>query len=181
MNVPATIDALIEREGGSKFTNHPNDRGGATRWGVTEQVARAQGYTGDMRELPVETARDIYRVRYWTGPNFDQVHDRSPAVAEELLDTGVNMGPTVAAKFLQRALNVLNRGATAYPDILVDGQIGHMTLFALDQYLAKRGGDGVTVLLRMLNGLRAVRYIEIAEANPSQESFEHGWILNRVA
>lgn len=178
LDVQATITALIEREAG--YINHPNDRGGPTRWGVTEQVARAHGYTGSMQELPEEVAREIYLDRYWTGPHFDLVALRAEAIAGELLDTGVNMGPQVASKFLQRALNVLNRGATAYPDTAVDGAIGRMTLYALDQLLAKRGADGVTVLLRALNALQAVRYVELAEAKPSQESFAYGWLLNRI-
>lgn len=173
------IDALIEREGG--YVDNPRDRGGPTRWGITEQVARAHGYTGAMRELSQETAREIYLERYWSGPHFDLIDARASRIAEELLDTGVNMGPNTASRFLQRALNVLNRGATAYPDIVADGQIGRMTLFALDQYLDQRGAVGVTVLLSALNGLQAARYIEIAEERPSQEEFEYGWLLNRVA
>ena len=46
----ALIDAVIDREG--RYVNHPADRGGPTRWGVTEAVARAQGYAGPMRDLP---------------------------------------------------------------------------------------------------------------------------------
>ena len=179
MIVTDVIDALIAREGG--YVDHPADKGGPTRWGITEQVARAWGYTGDMRELPYETAHAIYVERYWTGPGFAQVAARTSAIAEELLDTGVNMGPMVAARMLQRALNALNRGATAYPDVAVDGVIGRMTLHALDRFIAERGAPGVTVLLRALNGLQACRYIEIAEAKPSQEAFVFGWLQARVA
>ena len=50
--VDTLIEDLIEREGGEKFTDHPSDRGGPTRWGVTEAVARAFGYEGDMRTMP---------------------------------------------------------------------------------------------------------------------------------
>lgn len=174
----ALIAALIEREGG--YRDHPADRGGPTCWGITEQVARAHGYRGDMRELPRSFAEGIYRERYWTGPRFDQVATRSTVLAEELLDTGVNMGPQTATRFLQRALNVLNRRAHAYPDITVDGAIGRMTLFALDQFIARRGIEGIGVLIRAINGLQGCRYIEIAEADQSQEDFTYGWLLNRV-
>ncbi len=179
MIVTDVIDALIAREGG--YVDHPADRGGPTRFGITEQVARAWGYTGDMRDLPRETAEAIYLERYWTGPGFNRVAARSDAIAEELLDTGVNMGPMVASRFLQRALNVLNRGASAYPDVAVDGVIGRMTLYALDRFIAARGPEGLTVLLRMLNAQQSVRYIEIAEARPSQEEFEYGWQRERVS
>lgn len=178
MNVHDTIEALIEREGG--YVNHAHDRGGPTRYGITEQVARAYGYTGPMQDLPKDLARDIYHERYWTAPRFDQVSARSAVISEELLDTGVNMGPMVATRFLQRSLNVLNRDGRAWPDLAVDGVIGRMTLFALDRLLAQRGADGVAVLHSMLNALQAVRYIEIAEAKPSQEAFAFGWIRERV-
>jgi len=173
------VDALIAREGG--YVDHPADRGGPTKYGITEQVARAWGYTGDMHDLPIETARAIYVERYWSGPGFQQVSARTSAIAEELLDTGANMGPMVASKMLQRALNALNREATSYPDIPVDGVIGRMTLYALDQFIAARGAAGVTVLLRLLNALQACRYVEIAESRPSQEAFLFGWISNRVS
>ena len=179
MIVTDVIDALIALEGG--YVDHPADRGGPTRFGITEQVARAWGYAGDMRDLPRETAEAIYLERYWTGPGFNQVAARTDAIAEELLDTGVNMGPMVASKFLQRALNVLNRGASAYPDVAVDGVIGRMTLYALDRFIAARGPEGLKVLLRMLNAQQSVRYIELAEARPSQEEFEYGWQRERVA
>ena len=39
MDISDLIDELIDREGG--YSDHPQDRGGATRWGVTEAVARA--------------------------------------------------------------------------------------------------------------------------------------------
>ena len=61
MNVDQLIDELIDREGG--YVNHPADRGGPTCWGVTQQVARAYGYIGDMRALPRSTAVRIYNLR----------------------------------------------------------------------------------------------------------------------
>ena len=97
-DVDALIDALIEREGG--YANHPADRGGATCFGVTEAVARAHGYGGAMRDLPRAEAAAIYRRLYWLRPRFDAVAERAPRVAVELFDTGVNMGPGVAATFL---------------------------------------------------------------------------------
>ena len=173
------IEALINREGG--FSNHPADKGGPTMFGITEQVARAFGYDGLMTLLPKETAITIYKQRYWESPRFDKVNEQSPAIAEELLDTGVNMGVGVASKFLQRALNTLNAEGKYYSDIAVDGAIGQMTLASLKAFLAHRGDNGHVVLVRMLNALQGARYIEIAEAKPSQEAFIYGWFLSRVA
>jgi lysozyme family protein len=94
-DVGSLIEALIEREGG--YVNHPADKGGPTCFGITEAVARAHGYAGAMSRLPREEAAAIYRRLYWLRPRFDQVAKRSERIAAELFDTGVNMGPAVAA------------------------------------------------------------------------------------
>ena len=112
------IDALIEREGG--YVNHPADRGGPTCFGITEAVARAHGYRGAMAELPHDEAAAIYRRLYWLRPKFDQVAARAPRIAAELFDTGVNMGPAVAATFLQRALTALNRNGKDFGNYILD-------------------------------------------------------------
>lgn len=172
------IDAVIDREG--RYVNHPADRGGATCWGITEAVARAQGYMGAMRDLPRGDAAAIYRRIYWLRPGFDQVARRAPAVAAELFDTGVNMGTGAATGFLQRALNALNRAARDYPDIALDRAIGPRTLSALDGFLDARGAAGETVLLRAIEALQGERYIALAERRPSQEAFLYGWLANRI-
>jgi lysozyme family protein len=178
MNVDTLIDEVIDREGG--FSDHKADRGGATRWGITEAVARADGYGGAMSALPRTRAVAIYRRLYWTAPGFDRVGERAPAVAAELFDTGVNMGVAVAAGFLQRALNALNRGASHYPDLPPDGRIGPRTLAALDAFLAHRGPGGETMLLKALEALQGERYLRLAEQRPANEAFLYGWLANRV-
>lgn len=171
------LDDLVQREGG--YVDNPADKGGPTNFGITEQRARADGYQGDMRSLPLDTAKAIYRKDYWIAPHFWDVAQRYATLGAYLFDTGVNMGPKAAATFLQRVLNVLNRGATDYPDVPADGDIGALTLHALDGFRKVRGAGGETALLIGLEALRGSRYIAIAEANPSQETFELGW-LNRV-
>lgn len=178
MNKDQIIDGLIGREGG--YVSNPDDKGGATRWGITQAVARAHGYQGDMRYLPRETAVQIYEADYWFSPRFDQVAKFSPAIAEELMDTGVNMGPSVASKMLQRWLNVFNLKGTLYPDMTVDGMIGARTIAALGVFLSKRGKEGETVLLRALNVSQGNRYLELAEAREANETFIYGWLKERV-
>ena len=179
MNVDELIDELIEREGG--YACHPADRGGPTRFGITEAVARAHGYGGAMAELPRDEAAAIYRRLYWLRPRFDQVAKRAPQVAAELFDTGANMGPAVAATFLQRALTALNRGGKDYPDLVPDGRVGPATLAALDAFLESRGKrGGETVLLRALEALQGERYLRLAEKRPANEAFLYGWLANRL-
>lgn len=178
MDIDSLIDEVIGREGG--YSRHPADRGGATRWGVTERVARAEGYTGDMRALPRDEAVRIYRRLYWQRPRLDAVATRSATIAAELFDTGVNMGPAVAVGFLQRAQNALNRGASDYADIAPDGRIGPQTLAALDAFLALRGAHGEGVLMKAIEALQGARYLHLAERRPANEAFLYGWLANRI-
>jgi lysozyme family protein len=161
--------------------NHFADKGGPTCFGITEAVARAHGYAGDMRDLPRDEAAAIYRRLYWLRPRFDQVAERAPRLAAELFDTGVNMGPAVATTFLQRALTALNRNARDYPDLRPDERIGPITLAALDRFLEARGKrGGETVLLRALEALQGERYLRLAERRPANEAFLYGWLANRI-
>lgn len=178
MDVTSLIDDVIDREGG--YVDHPADRGGPTRYGITHAVASAEGYTGALRELPRDLATAIYRRRYWLAPAFDRVALRTPALAAELLDTGVNMGPAVAAGFLQRVLNALNREQRDWADLAVDGNIGARTLHALDRLLATRGPAAATVLVRAVNALQGERYLRLAETRPANEAFLYGWLAHRI-
>ena len=178
ISIETLIDDVIDREG--DYVHHPADRGGPTRWGITAAVARAQGYDGDMRALPRDTAADIYARIYWHAPRFDKIARRAQRIAAELFDTGVNMGTATATGFLQRALNALNRSARDYPDIVVDRAIGPATLHALDGLLRARGPRAETVLLRAIEALQGERYIALAERRPSQEAFLYGWLANRI-
>ena len=178
MDIDTLIEELIHREGG--YTNHPADRGGPTRWGVTQIVARAHGYEGDMRHFPRELAAEVYRRIYWLAPHFDRVAGHGPKVAAELFDTGVNMGPTVATGFLRRALDALNRGASDCPDIPTAGSIDDRLIAALAAFLARRGDAGETVLLKAIEALRGERYLDLAERRPANEAFLYGWLANRL-
>lgn len=174
------IDNVLAAEDG--YADHPNDRGGPTMYGITVAVARANGYQGDMRDLPLGMARAIYERRYIIEPKFDQVVAIHQGVGEELIDTGVNMGPARAAEFLQRWLNAFNNRGSKYADLFVDGRLGPMSLDALRKFLAWRGQiEGGVVMLRALNSAQAMRYLDIVEANPTQEDFVYGWLRTRVA
>ena len=178
MDATTLIEDVIDREGG--YVDHPADRGGPTRYGITQAVARAEGYAGAMRDLPRPFAARIYHRRYWQAPNFDRVATRAPALAAELFDTGVNMGPATAATFLQRVLNALNREQRDWADLTVDASIGARTLHTLDTLLATRGPGAEAVLVKAINALQGERYLHLAETRPANEAFLYGWLAARV-
>lgn len=178
MNFERVIDDILAKESG--YVDHEDDSGGPTNHGITQAVARANGYDGPMEDMPVSLAREIYRKRYIVKPGFDKVALIDAGIASELIDTGVNMGPAKASEFLQRALNAFNQKGARYADVLVDGRIGEVTLDALRKYMRFRGAEGARVMICALNVLQGERYFEILENNPSQESFAYGWIRNRV-
>lgn len=105
---------LLGNEGG--FVDNPKDPGGATNYGITEKVARAHGYQGDMRSLPMTTAIAIYERDYWTPIKADQLPDH---LRFHVFDAAVNSGTSQAIKWLQRAAGVNE-----------DGIIGPRTLSA---------------------------------------------------
>ena len=178
MGVDSLIEGVIGREGG--YSNHPADRGGETMWGITIGVARENGYHGPMKAMPRAVAKGIYLRRFVTKPGFGAVMALSEPIAEELVDTGVNMGPTVPSLFLQQALNGLNNRGKLYSDIVEDGDVGPATLNALRAYLKRRGADGEAVMLKALNCLQGARYIELAGKRTANETFLYGWLRTRV-
>lgn len=177
LNIDEIIAETLKDEGG--YSNHVEDRGGATRYGITEAVARSSGYTGDMRELGLDLAINIYKSQYWLQPKFSQVAAFSDKVAMELFDTGVNCSTGFAQKALQECLNLLNQNGKLYANLVVDGGIGQKTLDALSICLKRPNGENV--VLKVLNGLQFVRYKEICERREDQEKFMWGWVGNRVS
>lgn len=173
----SAIKEVVEREGG--YVKHKNDRGGATRYGITEGKARRHGYDGDMKDLPLSLAIEIYKSEFWEHLRIDDLFSVSPSLALYLFDFSVNSGRTGAVKHLQRLINVLNNQGQFYDDIDVDGGIGDQTVEAINSLVKRRGGQGKTVLARTLNSLRVSYCVDISENDETQESFTFGW-LSRV-
>ena len=176
--INSIIARVIETEGG--YVNNKADKGGETLFGITIAVARANGYQGAMSDMPRVVAEEIYRKRYITEPKFDQVLAINRHIGRELIDTGVNMGPSRAAEYLQRWLNGFNVTGSGYQDLFVDGRLGSVSIDALRRFLDSRGAEGGRVLLRGLNGSQAARYLELTEQNKTQRQFLYGWIRARV-
>ena len=160
------IERTIDLEGG--FVDDPSDSGGATKYGITESVARSVGFEGSMRDLSMDEAIEIYEVLYWDKIRAD---DMPSALAEKMFDVSVNMGAFRAALFLQRSLTVMGFRTEA------DGYIGDHTIFQLDAYLESREAG---VLVKCINSLQGAHYIDLAERRPKDQRFVYGWMRNRV-
>ncbi len=159
------LEVTLKHEGG--YVNDPDDRGGETNMGITVAVARAAGYTGKMKTLPLKIAAEIYKKQYWDKLNLDTIARRSPELAKYLFDAGVNCGTGRAAEWLQRALNLF--GA----QLNVDSSIGPKTLQA---FVGITSSDAA-LLYHMVRAERLVHYMNLAQL-PSQQKFIRGW-LNR--
>jgi lysozyme family protein len=180
------INHLMGVEGGEKFTDIKADKGGKTRYGITEGKALEHkdawpkfNFNGDMRVLPPEFAFYIYDTDYWTPLKLDAIAAMHPLIADCLLDIGCNRGVGSAGTYLQRLLNVFNVKGTLYPDIKVDGSVGPGTIGAINNFVAKRGFQAKKALILGLLSLQNTSYIGIAEKDPTQEEFSMGW-SNRV-
>lgn len=153
MNFDEAFDLLLGHEG--TYSRHPDDPGGETMWGITRRVAMQEGYVGEMRLLPRDTAKAIYRRRYWGALNTDAL----PAgIRFTLFDAAVNSGTAQAVKWLQRAVDVVD-----------DGILGPMTLQA-----AQRANP-----LKVAVAMTAER-LDFMTSLPIWAQFGRGW-ARRIA
>lgn len=172
--VLAIAAGVFAVEGG--YSNNPADPGGETNHGVTAAVARSHGYDGPMRELPKETAQQIYIGSYVEGPGFHRVVAISPAVGEKLVDAGVNAGTSRASRWFQVALNHLSRGGQDYALVAVDGQIGAQSIAAYRALENKRGRvKACELAVKLIDAQQGTHYMSL-----NQPTFIVGWADARL-
>ena len=152
------ITDVMRAEGWDRYTNHPNDKGGPTKWGITLKAYRSlvdeDATEMTIRQLTEAEARAFYNRFYVVEPGFDKV---SPLVQPLLVDCGVNHGPKRASKWFQKAV-----GATQ------DGKIGPQTLAAADKCMQ------MAVYLDVC-AYRFRFYGAIVSRDHSQAEFASGW------
>ena len=173
------LHRVLEKEG--NYSNDPVDAGGETVRGIARnfwpqwagwpyvdarKAERSGPYFSDLEPL----VKEHYRVHFWTPLRGDEIS--SFEVASRLFDIAVNAHPVNAIRFLQEALNLLNRNGKSWEELIEDGLMGPKTLGTLKKAKEKH----VTRLLEVLQGMH---YVELVRRKPSQERFLRGW-LSRI-
>lgn len=181
--IPETLNDIIAKEG-EEYTNHPNDLGGPTKYGITQKALsaymRRPATAEEVKNLTRQDAYTIYYQEYVVDPGFHRVFPVAPRLAAELVDAGVNVGVARASLWLQIALNGMNRRGALYADIVEDSDIGPATISALQQFLAIRSQFGELVLARAVDSQQGAHYLSISRSRPANEDFTYGWFANRV-
>jgi len=171
------------------YVNDPDDAGGETYngvarkfwpdwegWNIVDAAKNKPNFPNNLSDNSQlnNLVKDHYKEKFWDKFYGDDIPVQF--LANELFDTGINMGTKRAVTFLQTGLNVLNRNGRLYPDIAEDGAFGKNTLHALESYLST---DAASLLYKVMNILQGMHYITYMKKDPVQERFARGW-LSRV-
>jgi lysozyme family protein len=160
------VDRLLVLEGG--FAILKNDKGGATKYGVTLQTWKEFGHdkdgdgdidVEDIKLLTPEDAKSIAKKIFWDYFKADQISNQT--IAEFICDWGYNSGRTTIAKKVQTLLG-----------LKADGIFGAQTIGRINSI-----NQAEFFNLLKLSRLDFVR--KIVERDPTQERFYKGWV-NRI-
>jgi hypothetical protein len=149
---------VLQNEG-STFVNDPLDRGGPTRYGITQNtLSHFIGRTAsvdEVRNISMATVTDIYRQLYWNPIKGDNIQDQRLATA--IFDIAVLAGPSAAVRMAQAAVGAV-----------VDGMMGPKTLAAINTCDADKALQSIS--------LKACSYYTmIVLRDASQTKFLAGW------
>ena len=184
-NFQTAFEITMKHEG--LYSNDPIDAGGETYRGITKTYHptwKGWELVYDFQKEPNNeylkkelnrSVKEFYKIMYWDRFQGDLIPEQS--IANELFDNAVNMGVHRSVKFLQQGLNLLNRNQKDYNDILVDGLFGNDTLNTLKKYLFI---DNPIFLIKIMNILQGMHYINYMNKDSKQERFVRGW-LKRVS
>lgn len=159
------LDEILENEGG--FVNHPNDKGGATNFGITQktlsQFLGKAASVDDVRLMPVSLAKDIY-LKYYLIPA--QIEMFFPSIDLIFADMVVNHGLGNATRILQKSCVALGS------DIKIDRKLGRKTIFAANNLLQ----EGKPIVKELCNQ-RAAFFKGIVNRFNNQKLFLKGWLV----
>ena len=149
----------LEREGGYRYTETPDDAGKGTFAGLTAKtVASFYGRTltaSQMKAMTPTEVAAIYKTMYWDAIQGEKIP--SPIIAMCLFDMAVLMGPVRAAMLAQSVVSQKT-----------DGAIGPKTLAALTTV-------GTVAFVNAFSDLCDAFFAQIVANNPTQQKFLAGW------
>lgn len=154
------VDAVIRHEGGGMVHRVLGDRGGTTKWGVSQRAYPQV----DIETLSREEAVEIYHRDYWVAVGCPMF--KSVALQLRVFDLAVNVGVEQAGKLLQNALG--DSGCA----VLVDGKVGPHTVAAVGR------ADCCRLIASLVAGAAAY-YGRVVVKDRTQMKFLQGW-LNRL-
>jgi lysozyme family protein len=170
-NFDTAFNYLVSVDEGTKYTNNPSDSGGPTKYGITKRTYQnfydALVLDSEIENMTAATAKQIYRVDYWSPLRCEEIIPLAFAVA--FFDCGVLYGVKTTALLIQRALSLCS--ATLKLDgILGDKSIGFINSIG--------GGSNVlrSSLAHSFYGLLLSHIDDVITANPKNEVFRQGWI-----
>lgn len=96
-NYQYCLTQLLKDEGG--YTNHPDDKGGPTNFGITiadyRKYIKQNGTAQDVKNMTLDQAKAIYKTKYWDTVDGDNLPS---GVDYTVFDYGVNSGVSRAQK-----------------------------------------------------------------------------------
>ena len=151
---------------GEQYTDHANDRGGPTKYGVTKKVLQKFYKDNvitdvDVQNLTKAAASNVYLEFYWKANKLDQI--KNPDLAKLLFDQIVNSGAKSVAELAQQVLVQMNF------KVSVDGVLGDQTIRVLNQLSFR-------VFAYNFIKQRQHFYIKLVKESPDQLVFLKGWI-----
>ena len=119
----SALRRLLAHEGG--YTNHPDDPGGPTNFGITiadyRRYVKPDATADDVRAMPVGEAESIYRRRYWDAQRCD---DLPAGVDYAVFDYGVNSGVGRSGRVLRRVLWLADTSSKVTDDVIAAARNG---------------------------------------------------------
>lgn len=169
-------------EGG--WSDHPSDRGGKTKYGITEATWKKYQHRKRQTPIPIEDitqehAKELLWYEYWCGPGIDKLDQASipQVILSELFDASVLHGPNMAIEWLQASYNLLRRWDV--PALRRDGICGVKTRAAIITHCL-RGNDYAYSLLATMRYLRGDFMVSLSQRDETQKVFLNGWMKRLV-
>lgn len=161
------LNFLLNNEGG--YSDDPDDPGGQTNMGITENdlktYGKRLGFPENVKELTRYHAKLFYRIAWWDKYNYNSIN--SLDLATKVFDLSVNMGAIHSHILLQRAINW---SGYAIP---IDGVLGRRTL---------RAANEITFVGKEPDLHQEIReeaehfYKKLTEKNLKLKKFLKGWL-----